>query len=479
MADGPLIIQKDNVDDIPRVPGEVPPWYAQPGRRQDWRVVAVLCAFGLLALLIAGVALRPLVLDEYARGPAKVLQVALLGLLVAAAVAGALALLGLAARAWMVRQPSGVTMTVLQTAQLDAQQVIGGALRTQYAYAAREMPHVAALTLTNPRPEPPAQIIEQAPESDVVRLVPPDLWLGWLLEQPHTMIAGATGSGKTTFARIALGERIRAGYQVLVVDPKGKEWYGAPVVGGGRKFADILAALDGVRAEMDQRFTAYGAGERSFEPLVVLVDEVPDIMDACLDDRRRLVDARWVRFVRQLGSLAREVQISVILMTQSPLVEDIGMNSAMRKNFSRVALGDEAPALLREERDAKRRAALGGLLRGQTHPAALYWRGEVHLLDTSTVPLLAARHVGAVSGWQPAQQLPQRPAPSREAATLKLLVHARRRGLSREKVRALYPSVPFENALWTLAGDLADGADADGRTDGGARRLDTGSAVAG
>lgn len=232
-------------------------------------------------------------------------------------------------------------------------------------------------------------------------LIPPDTFLPWLMELHHAMIAGGTGTGKTTFARIVLGERLRQGYSGLVIDPKGKDWYGLPVVGGGRKFGEILSALDSVRQEMDRRFDAYGNGVRDFEPLVVLVDEVPDIMEACRDDRRRVVDGRWMRFVKQLGSLAREVQISVVLLTQSPLVEDVGMNSAMRKNFTRVALGDEAPALIADDTDAKHRQELRELLKGQAYPAALYRRGAVHLLDTASVPTLADRPVRDAQGWQP------------------------------------------------------------------------------
>ncbi len=248
------------------------------------------------------------------------------------------------------------------------------------------------------KPEAPAQLalVENAPA-----LVSDVEWLAWLGELPHTMIAGATRTGKTTLARVAMIERLKLEYAGVVLDPKGKEWFGLPVIGGGRKFADILAMLDSIHAEMAVRFEAYGEGERSFQPIAVLVDEVPDIMDACLDDRRRLVDGRWSRFARQLGSLAREIGISVQLMTQSPLVEDIGMNSAMRKNFSRIALGDEAPLLIREERDAKRRAALQDLLRGQQYPAAMMRRGQVHLLDTSNVVDLAARRISRPLGWTP------------------------------------------------------------------------------
>jgi hypothetical protein len=254
-------------------------------------------------------------------------------------------------------------------------------------------------TATAPTATAPAQIA--AVDKDAPALVVDTEWLTWLAEQPHTMIAGGTGTGKTTLARVSMSERLALGYAGIVVDPKGKEWFGLPVIGGGRKFAEMLTTLDSIRAEMSDRFEAYGAGERSFQPIAVLVDEVPDIMDACLDDRRRLVDGRWSRFARQLGSLAREIGISVQLMTQSPLVEDIGMNSAMRKNFSRIALGDEAPLLIREERDPKRRAALQDLLRGLQYPAAMMRRGQVHLLDTTNVPSLAARTILQPLCWTP------------------------------------------------------------------------------
>lgn len=254
------------------------------------------------------------------------------------------------------------------------------------------------LTITNPAaPQAPALVTSEP----ALSLVSDSDWLGWLTELPHTLIAGGTGTGKTTLARVELIERLSQGYAGIVVDPKGKEWFSLPVIGGGRKFAEILSMLDSIHAEMAARFEAYAEGERAFQPIKVLADEVPDIMDSCLDMRRRLVDGRWSRFARQLGSLAREIGISVTLMTQSPLVEDIGMNSAMRKNFNRLALGDEAPILIREERDAKRRAALQDMLRGQQHPAAMMHRGEVYLLDTSNVVRLSQRPIGQPLGWAP------------------------------------------------------------------------------
>jgi hypothetical protein len=291
-----------------------------------------------------------------------------------------------------------------------------------------------------------------APEAGL-QLVPDAEWLPWLVEQPHTMIAGGTGAGKTTLARVALAERLRAGYSAIVLDPKGKDWGGLPVYGGGRDFEAILSTLEAIRLEMAQRFTAYNRGERDFEPIVVLVDEVPDIMDSCLSDSGRLVDPRWRRFARSLGSLAREVQISVLLLTQSPLVEDIGINSAMRKNYCRLALGDEALPLIRnEEPDPKRKPQLVALLRDLKYPAALYRAGAVFLLDTSNVPALAERGF-TPQGWQPSVLLDGEPVQqggadgrgrtdgpdggqhSADAMRETLVVSLKRAGRNREEIR--------------------------------------------
>jgi hypothetical protein len=359
--------------------------------------------------------------------------------------------------------------------------VIGGMLDVQRAEAMRMFPRAAQLTLTNTPLLPPA--VEEAEIIDAPSMLTPDtLWLPWLTELPHTMIAGGTGTGKTTLARIELYERLSQGYAGIVCDPKGKDWYGLPVVGGGRTFDQILSTLDQLHQEMADRFRAYAEGERTFQPIKAIVDEVPDIMDACRDMHRRLVDGRWSRFSRQLGSLAREIGISVTLMTQSPNIEDIGMNGAMRKNFTRIALGDEAQRLIREESDRERKAMLQEALRGLQYPAAMIRRGQVHLLDTSNVVRLSQRYLVQPLGWTPnvAQNGAQRavaassvrPSATRRATFtpadlldvpcsdgrtadgqrtrlyLKAMAaHGKTREYARNRMTML--NMPFENRLWT------------------------------
>ena len=412
---GPRIHQIDNVDRLPPAAphADSAPWQ-QPRRWiPDWRSLAVLCGFALLLLLILywlfGGDVRNWI--QYGDGR-KWLQgilwivfgYVLLRAIISAAMRG------------LIIEQRGYKVPVWQAS--DALQTLA---RVDLAYAERLYPNAAAVTISHtpamPMIEAPFEEAEIVPEVDAIGLVPDSEWLGWLTEMPHTMIAGGTGTGKTTLSRIELYERLHIGYAGIVLDPKGKDWYGLPVFGGGRDFEAILSVLDQLHSEMASRFREYNEGTRVFQPIKVLVDEVPDIMDSCLDMRRKLVDGRWSRFARQLGSLAREIGMSVTLMTQSPLVEDIGMNSAMRKNFTRIALGDEAPRLLREERDNKRRAALQDLLRGQQYPAAMMRRGQVYLLDTSNVTRLSARYLTNPLHWsvQAAQAPVARPVVSASA----------------------------------------------------------------
>lgn len=258
--------------------------------------------------------------------------------------------------------------------------------------------------------------------------VPPSTWLGWVDETPHLMIAGRTAAGKTTLASAILAERIQAGDTVLVIDPHDQpdKWFGIAAIGGGRQFESILATLEAVVREMDQRYQAYNAGAStdSFQRLTVLVDEVPAIMDSCLNPQRRLIDARWSLFARKLGSEARKVRISVVLLTQSVLVQDIGINTAMRKNFSRIALGDEVRKLIREEGDNERRSELSELLRGAEYMAMMEHLGELHVLDTSDVPTLAKQRWGQATVWRAPTMPYAMPANTPEVPRTNGIVHS-------------------------------------------------------
>lgn len=240
-------------------------------------------------------------------------------------------------------------------------------------------------------------------------LVPDSDWLRWINRAPHLLIAGRTEAGKTTMATALLAERILAGDQVLVLDPHYQpgKWFGIEAVSG---IPAILETLPSLVGELDARYEEFKRGRltEDFERLTVLIDEVPAIVDRCIEftgsGRPKVVDHRWARFARRLGSEARKVRISVVLLSQSTLVQDLMINVQMRENFIRIGLGDQARPLLAEEDDSKRKHALMELLRGQEHPAAMEYKGDFYLLDTGGVREMSQRNVDAfIREWDVSQ----------------------------------------------------------------------------
>lgn len=236
---------------------------------------------------------------------------------------------------------------------------------------------------------------------DTVALVPDTTWLRWIDRAPHLLVGGRTGGGKTTLATALLIQRVLAGDATLILDPHYQpgKWAGLPAIGGGNDFEAILSTLPKLIVELDRRMVEYNAGKKTedFQRLTVLIDETPAIVAFCTEmtgsGARRINDQRWPKFAQRLGSEARKVGISVILLTQSTLVQDILINSAFRENYLRIGLADQARPLLSGEIEQKRKQALYDLLRGQEHATAIEWKGDYHVLDVANVPDLAARNV--------------------------------------------------------------------------------------
>ncbi len=435
-------------------------WHPRGGVRlppQAWLILTVLCV-GIVAWLLwrLDTALRDFLSRYWWLGEGLLLTVTLVltGAIVAALVGGVQWGRVQLAQRRVVRTRHGaladvITVIGVTQEQAEAPQI---ALETN---AAPYRLHPTLSTLSVPKAEaapsaPKALTVsEDAPAID---LVPESAWLPWLDEAPHLLIAGSTGSGKTTLAHVALST-LSTGASGVVIDPKGKPWGGLPVHGGGRNFAAALDALDGIRSELEARYTAYADGERSFAPLIVIVDEVPDIVQHCAGLSRSDRDPRWALFARSLGSLAREVAIRVILLTQSPNVEDIGLNGGMRGNYTRIALAEKIPLLLNEDVDSARREALRRLYRGLAHPAALLRRGAVHLLDTRRVPTLAEQPIVAGAWHVPVVS-------SRTRVDVdELLRRAVRAKWTREQARASLRAkkIEFANERWTRAVEAVEG----------------------
>lgn len=150
-----------------------------------------------------------------------------------------------------------------------------------------------------------------------------------LARLPHLLVAGTTGSGKTTFVHSILTELLEThgpdSLRLLLIDPKRVELrgyrglphlLGAPVV----TYDEAVAALEWAESEMDRRFTlleqadvrdisAYNAVARTPLPrIVVVIDELANLI---LTDRRSIE-----RPLVQIAAMGRAAGIHVLVATQ-------------------------------------------------------------------------------------------------------------------------------------------------------------------
>jgi S-DNA-T family DNA segregation ATPase FtsK/SpoIIIE len=142
---------------------------------------------------------------------------------------------------------------------------------------------------------------------------------------PHLLVAGTTGSGKTSALRAFVCTLLRAEYppSILVVDPKGTEFSEFATTGAitvVSDVADALRALQGVEAEMDRR---YRDGDLIARRLVVVIDELADLMLTS----KKAAEAIIVRIAQK----ARGCGIHLICATQRPSVDVV--TGLIKANF--------------------------------------------------------------------------------------------------------------------------------------------------
>ncbi|MBP6473083.1 MAG: DUF87 domain-containing protein [Chloroflexi bacterium] len=167
----------------------------------------------------------------------------------------------------------------------------------------------------------PATVASETAESPIPL---PPLVLG------HILIAGETGSGKST-ALLAILKRRR---QVVVLDPHNTpgSWGSAQVIGGGRDFESIGRYMQQMRLMLSQRYSQRAQGMAQFEPLTVATDEMPAIVAALGRD----VDDVWREWLRE----GRKVGLFFVVSTQSTRVRTLGIRGEgdLLENFSYVLM---------------------------------------------------------------------------------------------------------------------------------------------
>jgi hypothetical protein len=188
--------------------------------------------------------------------------------------------------------------------------------------------------LPNPtRPQITAPVAPVAPPDEDLTPIPlPALGVG------HVLIAGETGSGKSTAMKAVLGSR----QNVIVLDPHDApgEWgNNTTVIGGGRDFKAIGQFIVQTSHLLNERYQQRASGVRRFDPITVASDELPAIVDALGKDM-------WSVFRLWLRE-GRKVSLFVIFSTQSTRVKTLGIEgeSDLLENFaSAIVLGKVAAA---------------------------------------------------------------------------------------------------------------------------------------
>ena len=148
------------------------------------------------------------------------------------------------------------------------------------------------------------------------------------LDQPHLLIAGATGSGKsviingliyTALHRFPFGA---GGARFILIDPKRVElvqWSNAPhTIRYASEPQDILDALFCAMDICESRYqTMQGAGQRKYSgpDLYVIVDEFADLMTT---------QGRTVKpLVQRLAQIGRAARVHLVIATQTPIAKVI------------------------------------------------------------------------------------------------------------------------------------------------------------
>ena len=184
-------------------------------------------------------------------------------------------------------------------------------------------------------------IDNDVPSGDLVCLLGQDtsgnrVWMD-LSKNPHMIVAGTTGSGKSTLVHNIIANLLNYNeVYMYLIDPKGIEFsdyakHNIPNIEVGYTYEDTIRTLNSVLSAMEYRYEAMRKGwSLDHVPYIVLI--IDEFADLIMQDK----DNQFYTKLCQLAQKCRAAKISIILATQRPSVNVI--DGTIKANFpARIA----------------------------------------------------------------------------------------------------------------------------------------------
>lgn len=268
---------------------------------------------------------------------------------------------------------------------------------------------VNSLSINNTTKETPLLNTASVASNDMLKPIPSSEWINWINEQPHVILAGATGTGKTVTSKPIIAPRIAANEQLIVIDPHSDYWFGLDVYGMAENWQEVKSVIDAVNLEYVARLNIAKEymiknnrkhDPKNFTRLTIVLDEAY-LASQHLDNAKRGSVSTWDMFSSIFSSGARKTNISLILVTQTTNVDDLGITGELRANFTRIAVSDRAIKLMisQEEKDSKRREMLYAALIDMQYPAVSTRGASVVLLDRTGLDKIPDPTVQPSNNW--------------------------------------------------------------------------------
>lgn len=109
----------------------------------------------------------------------------------------------------------------------------------------------------------------------------------------------------------------------------------------------VASFVKSLHSEMDKRYKLYEQGIEDYSPINIHWDEYNAFI-------RKVNDKSIVPLIEDLVAEARKVKIRIIVMVQSALVEDMGLNGSLKKSIKFIQLADFATdRATKEDKSAK------------------------------------------------------------------------------------------------------------------------------